>query len=617
MMLLWGILDLLMVDHRRGGGVGVYLLLIAAMAFAFAFGWYAAGSTTTVLVRWEHFLASSWWNLYLSIVMSYITIRWYQLFVDPALERLAAVLYGGDVGGGGGGSLVTASSPRGSGGGGGGLSTTTTPSVDGVVVVTAGRSSLTAKDIAVFRNLKRVDERGEQIENLDDDDDEDENDAMDGGGDRPAGNEKGREHLRHQERRRRRRKQKQHQHQPIDMSGAYGLVSNDNFDNFLFAQGLPWMLARAADRARPIHRITHIGRYITIQIEGLIESSTTYTINGPPVECLIRGRLYADQVTYLTVQDLGGEGGDRTAGSTVVPGRDGATPPAALSPPQFAAENPTTTIRRSRSLDSPADGTKSTTTATTTRATAITTAAAAADAENIANSHTYGGISFDEMMSDGLKSTLDDLEQWATTTGLKKSFDDMIVKPLNETIDGIATAVVAIPAPIVVVDHPRDDNGQEGDDGPAAEGAQQQATSRPRTEGHKRTGSEPKVSSRPMSAIQEGRGFSSSTPVGVDSDEEDCDEDDHDHIDEENEDGAAALHAPPPPVGGPRPPHTAAGEICGIKTTKRAINDGNTVTVSRHLLKDASRIVMTSRVEFDDPHKEPVQARQIFERLKE
>lgn len=87
--------------------------------------------------------------------------------------------------------------------------------------------------------------------------------------------------------------------QPFDISGAYKLKSNDNFDGFLAVQGVPWALRRAANQARPIHRITHRGSMLTIKIEGLIESQTTYTINGPPVETNVRGRIFEDTVSYL------------------------------------------------------------------------------------------------------------------------------------------------------------------------------------------------------------------------------------------------------------------------------------------------------------------------------
>jgi len=87
--------------------------------------------------------------------------------------------------------------------------------------------------------------------------------------------------------------------QPFDISGAYKLRSNDNFDGFLAVQGVPWALRRAANQARPLHRITHQGNSLTIKIEGIIESQTTYIINGPPVETNVRGRIFEDSVSYL------------------------------------------------------------------------------------------------------------------------------------------------------------------------------------------------------------------------------------------------------------------------------------------------------------------------------
>ena len=86
--------------------------------------------------------------------------------------------------------------------------------------------------------------------------------------------------------------------QPFDLSGAYKLKSNENFEGFLAVQGVPWALRRAANQARPLHRITHRGSLLTIKIEGIIESQTTYTINGPPVETNVRGRIFEDVVTY-------------------------------------------------------------------------------------------------------------------------------------------------------------------------------------------------------------------------------------------------------------------------------------------------------------------------------
>jgi hypothetical protein len=90
-----------------------------------------------------------------------------------------------------------------------------------------------------------------------------------------------------------------HDEQPIDLTGAWKLVENNNFEEFLATQGVPWPLRSAANRARPTHRITHRGSLLTIKIEGIIESQTTYIINGPKVTCTVRGRLFEDAVSYL------------------------------------------------------------------------------------------------------------------------------------------------------------------------------------------------------------------------------------------------------------------------------------------------------------------------------
>jgi hypothetical protein len=126
--------------------------------------------------------------------------------------------------------------------------------------------------------------------------------------------------------------QQQQQRQPIDMSGAFKLVSNDNFEGFLAVQGLPWALRRAANQARPVHRITHVGCHLTIKIEGIIESQTSYIINGPPVETNVRGRIFRDAVSYLT----------RAAAAAAVQENNinfdnGATPTASAEAPAAAA----------------------------------------------------------------------------------------------------------------------------------------------------------------------------------------------------------------------------------------------------------------------------------------
>lgn len=87
--------------------------------------------------------------------------------------------------------------------------------------------------------------------------------------------------------------------QPVDLTGRYKLVSIENFDAFLAVQGVPWALRKAACKARPIHRITHRGNRVTIKIEGIINTQTTYTIGGPPVRIDIRGRAFDDSMAYL------------------------------------------------------------------------------------------------------------------------------------------------------------------------------------------------------------------------------------------------------------------------------------------------------------------------------
>jgi hypothetical protein len=89
----------------------------------------------------------------------------------------------------------------------------------------------------------------------------------------------------------------------VNLTGSYKLVSNDNFEGFLETQGVPWALRRAANQARPIHKITHIGKSVTIQIRGIIESETTYIVDGPPVQTKIQSRMFEDRMRYLESGD--------------------------------------------------------------------------------------------------------------------------------------------------------------------------------------------------------------------------------------------------------------------------------------------------------------------------
>ena len=113
--------------------------------------------------------------------------------------------------------------------------------------------------------------------------------------------------------------------QPIDLTGTFKLISNDHFQELLTAQGVPWFLVKAADKARPTHAITHAGNSLRIRIQGIIESETHYLIGGNAVETNIRGRLFRDQVTYLKLQDSiydqeGGGSGDPSPSQDVVVG---------------------------------------------------------------------------------------------------------------------------------------------------------------------------------------------------------------------------------------------------------------------------------------------------------
>ena len=93
---------------------------------------------------------------------------------------------------------------------------------------------------------------------------------------------------------------------PIDLNGSFRVVDNHNFGEFLRIQGVPWFLCKAASKARPTHTF-HLSTYskLTIQIKGIIESETDYTIGGPYTETSIRGRVFRDTVRYL--YDGGGE----------------------------------------------------------------------------------------------------------------------------------------------------------------------------------------------------------------------------------------------------------------------------------------------------------------------
>jgi len=89
----------------------------------------------------------------------------------------------------------------------------------------------------------------------------------------------------------------------VNLTGSYKLAKNVDFDKFLEAQGIGWALRSAANKAKPVHKITHRGRTIRIQISGIITGDTTYRVDGPPVTSQIRDRTFSDTVQYLDSRD--------------------------------------------------------------------------------------------------------------------------------------------------------------------------------------------------------------------------------------------------------------------------------------------------------------------------
>jgi hypothetical protein len=74
---------------------------------------------------------------------------------------------------------------------------------------------------------------------------------------------------------------------------------------FLASQGVGWALRKAADKASPTNKITHDmeKHHVTIGVEGIISSSTTYKVNGPPIETKIQTKSFMDTMQYLETGD--------------------------------------------------------------------------------------------------------------------------------------------------------------------------------------------------------------------------------------------------------------------------------------------------------------------------
>mmetsp|Transcript_38891 Transcript_38891/g.94155 ORF Transcript_38891/g.94155 Transcript_38891/m.94155 type:complete len:573 (-) Transcript_38891:79-1797(-) len=495
-------------------------------------------STTSAKVSSSSSSSSSpsWFNLYKSLVLLYITIRWYHILIEPVIKRIlvtvlasTGVLYSlptvmldtvDDDGQGLLRSSFSSSSSLPPG----------TPSSG--TVMSPRRSSLTAKDISVFAHVKEVQYLSAVLEEDNGDGDVEEEDKND----------------------------EEKEKQPIDLSGVYELRENHNFEEFLEAQGIPWMLRRAANQARPTHRITHIGQYITIKIEGLIESSSTYTINGPPVEGLIRGRLFADKITYLTPEDVGEPKVDDEVYSVDSDYSDDYD-----DNDQNKIAVVAGTIDRSISKKSNLDnkgiespGSKVAKDGMKRLSVAKTTVASSPDR----------AISTNVTVSDKLKQM--DVKMELMKREFQQNLDDM-KRGFQHTVDNIKGR--AMPSKV------SDDNNNNEDDDDDEK-------------------NEAKIASPPADGGE-------TNAVDVERTAELT-------IDTQfNETKKKTRRKKMKPV-----------RIIGIKTTKRAINDQYTIIVCRRLADDRSNIIMTSTVEFDDKSKNKgsgqngvYESRQIFERV--
>ena len=85
------------------------------------------------------------------------------------------------------------------------------------------------------------------------------------------------------------------------LSHSKSNVSVCDCSEFLASQGVGWAIRKAADKAVPTHVITHNQEEhsVTIRVEGIISSQTTYKINGDPIETRIQSRVFKDTMKYI------------------------------------------------------------------------------------------------------------------------------------------------------------------------------------------------------------------------------------------------------------------------------------------------------------------------------
>mmetsp|Transcript_44440 Transcript_44440/g.50288 ORF Transcript_44440/g.50288 Transcript_44440/m.50288 type:complete len:482 (+) Transcript_44440:64-1509(+) len=244
-----------------------FLAVIATVAFVVGYGIGSAGTSSTwslvsaaagsslssasstithVVDRIETYVASSWWNLYIAIVSSYMTIRLYNLFIDPIFEGIASKLYYSK----NNKTAVMKVSPLPRN------STTTTKIVDSVEGSSPKNTTSSRGGIVKDQEPQNQNAHDQKV-------------------------------------------------QPINMTGSYQLISHDNFEAFLGTQGVPRMFQSLACKSKPIHRLVHNENNLSIKVEGIITTNEKYIINGPSIITEIRGKPFQDTMKYLTLEELG------------------------------------------------------------------------------------------------------------------------------------------------------------------------------------------------------------------------------------------------------------------------------------------------------------------------
>ena len=224
---------------------------------------------------------SLYFNLYVVIVASYITIRVYTLFVDPMFQSLSSKLYYG------GGATGTPSSVRSATDVQTKKNTNTYTSSDDGTITTAKEQQRKGNSTNTATTHHQHEQDQEQVQN-----------QQDGNNEKTT--------------------------MVLNMTGNYQLVSHENFEEFLGTQGVPKMFQGLACKSRPIHRIVHTKRNhrtptttttietnpqqydtVSIKAEGIVDTYVEYNLDGPAIVTKIKGKPYEDTMTYLTYEEMG------------------------------------------------------------------------------------------------------------------------------------------------------------------------------------------------------------------------------------------------------------------------------------------------------------------------